>query len=33
MAEFQGAIKGVLKIGGSTIPGAYLLPRIIGLFI
>lgn len=33
MAEFQGAIKGNLKIGGSTIPGGYILPRIIGGFI
>jgi len=33
MAEFQGAIKGNLKIGGSTIPGGYILPKIIGGFI
>jgi DNA-binding transcriptional LysR family regulator len=32
MAEFSGKIKGRLVIGGSTIPGGYLLPRIIGLF-
>ena len=32
MAEFNGKIKGRLIIGGSTIPGAYLLPRIIGAF-
>jgi DNA-binding transcriptional LysR family regulator len=32
MAEFSGKIKGHLVIGGSTIPGQYLLPRIIGLF-
>ncbi len=32
MAEFSGKIKGHLTIGGSTIPGGYLLPRIIGLF-
>jgi DNA-binding transcriptional LysR family regulator len=32
MAEFSGKIKGNLTIGGSTIPGAYVLPRIIGLF-
>jgi DNA-binding transcriptional LysR family regulator len=32
MAEFSGKIKGHLVIGGSTIPGGYLLPRIIGLF-
>lgn len=32
MAEFNGKIKGRLLIGGSTIPGVYLLPRIIGAF-
>lgn len=32
MAEFNGKIKGRLVLGGSTIPGAYVLPRIIGLF-
>ena len=32
MAEFQGRIKGRLVIGGSTIPGVYILPRIIGAF-
>jgi DNA-binding transcriptional LysR family regulator len=32
MAEFSGKIKGRLVIGGSTIPGAYLLPRLIGAF-
>jgi DNA-binding transcriptional LysR family regulator len=32
MAEFNGKIKGRLLIGGSTIPGTYLLPRIIGAF-
>jgi DNA-binding transcriptional LysR family regulator len=32
MAEFNGKIKGRLIIGGSTIPGTYLLPRIIGAF-
>ena len=32
MAEFSGKIKGNLIIGGSTIPGGYLLPRVIGLF-
>jgi DNA-binding transcriptional LysR family regulator len=32
MAEFQGNIKGALILGGSTIPGVYLLPRIIGAF-
>ncbi len=33
MAEFQGKIKGQLDIGGSTIPGTYLLPQYIGSFI
>lgn len=32
LAAFQGQMKGRLVIGGSTIPGAYLLPRIIGRF-
>lgn len=32
MAEFQGVIKGRLALGGSTIPGVYILPRIIGKF-
>ncbi len=32
MAEFCGEVKGRLTIGGSTIPGGYLLPRIIGQF-
>jgi DNA-binding transcriptional LysR family regulator len=32
MAEFQGAIKGRLVIGGSTIPGGYILPKCIGAF-
>ena len=32
MAEFQGKIKGRLFIGGSTIPGGYILPRLIGAF-
>lgn len=30
--EFQGNIKGSLVIGGSTIPGEYILPRIVGAF-
>lgn len=33
LSEFQGRIKGRLVIGGSTIPGNYILPRIIGAFI
>jgi DNA-binding transcriptional LysR family regulator len=32
MAEFLGQYKGRLEIGGSTIPGGYLLPKIIGRF-
>ena len=32
MAEFQGKIKGRLIIGGSTIPGGYILPQLIGAF-
>ena len=32
MAEFQGKIKGRLIIGGSTIPGSYILPQLIGAF-
>ncbi len=33
LAEFQGGIRGHLVIGGSTIPGVHILPRIIGAFI
>ncbi len=32
LAEFQGKIRGRLTVGGSTIPGGYILPRIIGRF-
>jgi len=32
LAAFKGEIKGSLEIGGSTIPGAYVLPAIIGAF-
>ncbi len=32
VAEFQGKIRGRLKIGGSTIPGAYILPGLVGAF-
>lgn len=32
MAEFQGRIKGRLMVGGSTIPGGYILPKSIGAF-
>jgi DNA-binding transcriptional LysR family regulator len=33
LAEFHGKIKGRLMIGGSTIPGVYILPRMIGAFM
>jgi DNA-binding transcriptional LysR family regulator len=33
LAEFHGKIKGRLIVGGSTIPGVYILPKIIGAFI
>lgn len=33
LAEFHGKIKGHLLIGGSTIPGVYILPRAVGNFI
>ena len=32
MAAFQGKMIGHLSIGGSTIPGGYILPRLIGAF-
>jgi DNA-binding transcriptional LysR family regulator len=32
LAEFQGKMKGRLSIGGSTIPGGYLLPPLLGRF-
>lgn len=32
MAEFMGQVKGSLTLGGSTIPGAFVLPAIIGAF-
>jgi DNA-binding transcriptional LysR family regulator len=32
MAEFMGHVKGSLNLGGSTIPGAFVLPSIIGAF-
>jgi DNA-binding transcriptional LysR family regulator len=32
MAEFQGNMKGKLTLGGSNIPGVYLLPKILGAF-
>lgn len=30
--EFQGQVKGRLVMGGSTIPGGYILPKIVGSF-
>jgi DNA-binding transcriptional LysR family regulator len=32
LAEFQGKMKGHLTIGGSTIPGGYILPPLLGDF-
>jgi DNA-binding transcriptional LysR family regulator len=32
MSQFQGKVRGRLSIGGSTIPGGFLLPRFIGEF-
>lgn len=32
VAEFLGAAKGRLTLGGSTIPGVYILPKIVGGF-
>ena len=32
LAQYQGKMQGHLVIGGSTIPGGYLLPRVIGKF-
>jgi len=32
LAQHQGRLQGHLAIGGSTIPGGYLLPRVIGKF-
>lgn len=32
MAEFQGTVRGHLVVGGSTIPGGYILPRQMGEF-
>lgn len=33
LAEFKGVKRGHLVVGGSTIPGGYILPEIIGEFI
>jgi len=32
LAQHQGKMHGPLVVGGSTIPGGYLLPRVIGKF-
>jgi DNA-binding transcriptional LysR family regulator len=32
LSTFQGIIKGELLIGGSTIPGVYILPKMMGAF-
>jgi DNA-binding transcriptional LysR family regulator len=32
MEDFLGITRGEVRIGGSTIPGEYVLPRVIGLF-
>lgn len=32
MAEFMGKVSGNLAVGGSTIPGGYILPRVMGEF-
>jgi DNA-binding transcriptional LysR family regulator len=32
LAEFQGRVRGHLTIGGSTIPGGYILPPLLGQF-
>jgi DNA-binding transcriptional LysR family regulator len=32
LTQYQGRMQGHLAIGGSTIPGGYLLPRVIGKF-
>ena len=32
MAAFKGKLKGSLELGGSTIPGAFVLPAVIGAF-
>lgn len=33
MAEFHGRLRGRLVVGGSTIPGVYILPRMMGAFV
>ncbi len=33
LSQFRGVTKGSLSLGGSTIPGGYILPKVIGRFI
>lgn len=33
MSEFHGKIRGRLTVGGSNIPGAHVLPRVMGAFL
>ncbi|MGE0085345.1 MAG: selenium metabolism-associated LysR family transcriptional regulator [Desulfococcaceae bacterium] len=33
LADFHGKVRGHLLIGGSTIPGVYILPRVVGHFV
>lgn len=33
MAAFEGKISGKLRLGGSNIPGGYILPKLVGKFI
>lgn len=33
MANFKGKISGKLRLGGSNIPGGYILPKLVGKFI
>ncbi len=32
MQAFMGVKRGDIRLGGSTIPGEYILPKILGLF-
>ncbi len=33
LADFHGKVRGRLVIGGSTIPGVYILPKVVGHFV
>lgn len=33
LSQFRGITKGSLTLGGSTIPGGYILPEVIGRFV